>query len=254
MTASRQFAYTQVRLQARLGDLPASAELQQALATRDLAAMLAVVRATAQRRYAARLAPALDPHELELHLRTEWIALVDEVARWQPPAWIDAVRWLRWLPHLPLLQKLARGGRPPAWARSDPWLGRVVAAEPAQRATALAATPMRPLRAVLETNGSDGMAAWTAHWRELWPADSDAARALERIAHDVRDYDAALREPATRDSREPQRVLADRLLRTFRRNPLSPAPAVAFLGLQGLGLLALRGGVMRRAVVEPGPA
>jgi hypothetical protein len=48
-------------------------------------------------------------------------------------------------------------------------------------------------------------------------------------------------------------VLAQRLLRSFRRNPSSPAAAVAFLGLEGLGLLALRGGVLRRAVVEPGP-
>jgi hypothetical protein len=43
-------------------------------------------------------------------------------------------------------------------------------------------------------------------------------------------------------------------VRTFRRHPLSPAAAVAYLGLEGLGLLGLRGGVMRRAVVVPGPA
>jgi hypothetical protein len=182
------------------------------------------------------------------------MALVDEVARWQPPGWIEAVRWLRWLPSLPLLQKLARGGRPPAWSRSDPWLGRVVAAEPALRGAVLAETPLRALRATLEPNGRDVLSAWTAHWRELWPADREAARALERIVRDTADCDAAVREPVTRDSREPRRVLAQRLLRSFRRHPSSPAAAVAFLGLEALGLLALRGGVMRRAVVEPGPA
>jgi hypothetical protein len=48
--------------------------------------------------------------------------------------------------------------------------------------------------------------------------------------------------------------LSRRLLRIFRRHPLSPAAAVAYLGLEALGLLGLRGGVMRRAVVVPGPA
>ena len=120
MSMSGHFAYAQARLQARLAEIPDAAQAQQTLAARDLASLLASVRATAQRRYVARLAPGMDAHELERHLRWEWMALVDEVARWQPAAWFAAVSWLRWLPSLPLLQKVARGGRPPAWARADP--------------------------------------------------------------------------------------------------------------------------------------
>ena len=66
--------------------------------------------------------------------------------------------------------------------------------------------------------------------------------------------DMKLREAIAGDSRELQQALSLRLLRIFRRHPLSPATAVAYLGLEALGLLGLRGGVMRRAVVVPGPA
>ncbi len=254
MSVSGHFAYAQARLQARLAEMPDTAQVQQTSAARDVASLLAAVRATAQRRYVARLAPGMEAHELERHLRWEWMALVDEVARWQPAAWFAAVSWLRWLPSLPLLQKVARGGRPPAWARSDPVLGRVIALESAPRGTAAGTAPWRALRTALAAENGDVRAAWVAHWRASWPHDRHAAIALERIARDVAACDATLREPATRDSHEQQSVLSQRLLRSFRRNPSSPAAAVAFLGLEGLGLLALRGGVLRRAVVEPGPA
>jgi hypothetical protein len=77
---------------------------------------------------------------------------------------------------------------------------------------------------------------------------------MDRIARDVALLDAKLRDAVGGDSRELQQALSHRLLRIFRRHPLSPAAAVAYLGLEALGLLGLRGGVMRRAVVVPGPA
>lgn len=251
---SGHFAYSQARLQARFGQSADPSDLQRAHAARDLAGFLGAVRTTAQRRYTTRLAPDMDPHELERHLRYEWLTLVDEVARWQPTPWQEAIHWMRWLPYLPALQKLTRGGRPPAWARADPVLGHVVALDPALRGAALAATPLQPFRPALEAGAGDVTAAWFDHWRSLWPAGSRHARALDLIARDVALLDAKLREPVGGDSRELHRALSLRLLRVFRRHPLSPAAAVAYLGLEALGLLGLRGGVMRRAVVVPGPA
>jgi hypothetical protein len=251
---SGHFAYSQARLQARFGQSADPADLQRARAARDLAGFLSAVRATPQRRYATRLAPGMDAHELERHLRYEWCALVDEVARWQPAPWQEAIRWLRWLPYLPALQKLARGGRPPAWAREDPVLGHIVALDPALRGAALAASPLQPFRPALDADAGDVTAAWLGHWRALWPAGNRHVRAMDLIARDVALLDATLREAAGGDSGESHRALSLRLLRTFRRHPLSPAAAVAYLGLEALGLLGLRGGVMRRAVVEPGPA
>jgi hypothetical protein len=248
------FAYSQARLQARLGQRPDTADLQRAQAAGDLASFLAAVRTTSQRRYVPRLAPAMDPHDLERHLRHEWSALVEEVARWQPTPWQAALRWLRWLPYLPALQKLARGGRPPAWTRDDPVLGSIVAADPALRAAALAGTPLLPLRPAMESDGRLA-AAWLNHWRALWPGGGNAARGLDLIARQVADFDAEMRRaPSANDSRLLEQGLAQRLLRIFRRHPLSPAAAAAYLGLEALALLDLRGGVMRRAILPPGPA
>jgi hypothetical protein len=251
---SGHFAYSQARLQARLGQSPDPADLQRAHAARDLAGFISAVRTTPQRRYATRLAPGMDPHELERHLRYEWVTLVDEVARWQPSSWQDAIRWLRWLPYLPALQKLARSGRPPAWTRADPVLGHIVALEPALRGPALAESPLQPLRSALATADGDVAAAWRKHWRSLWPATSRHSPALELIARDVAALDERSREASGGGSPELLRALSLRLLRAFRRHPLSPAAAVAYLGLEAIGLLGLRGGVMRRAVVVPGPA
>jgi hypothetical protein len=246
------FAYSQARLQARLGQASDHAEIDRAHAARDLAGFLAAMRATSLRRYTTRLAPTLDPHELERHLRGEWSALVEEVARWQPAAWQPVIRWLRWLPYLPALQKLARDGRPPAWTRDDPVLGHIVAAEPALRPAVIDASPLRPLRPALANQG-DAVAAWRAHWESLRPAATTAGPALDSIVHAAVTLDASLRvAPTTAGSGEPMRAFAARLLRVFRRHPLSSAAAVAYLGLEGLGLLELRGGALRRAVQASG--
>jgi hypothetical protein len=254
VSASGHFAYSQARLQARLGQSGDPADLQRAHAARDLAGFISAVRTTPQRRYATRLAPGMDPHELERHLRYEWVTLVDEVARWQPASWQEAIRWLRWLPYLPALQKLARGGRPPAWTRADPVMGRIVALEPALRGPALADSPLQPFRSVLATVDGDVAAAWRSHWRSLWPANGRHSPALDLIARDVAALDGKSRGAIGGGSPELLRALSLRLLRTFRRHPLSPAAAAAYLGLEAIALLGLRGGVMRRAIVTPGPA
>ena len=253
-TGAGSFAYAQARLQARIGMRAGPADLQRARSTRDFTAFLQLVRSTPQARYVARLAPGMNPHELERRLRDEWQTAVEEVARWQPAAWQDTVRWLRWLPYLAALEKLARGGRAPAWTRMDPVLGRIVAMEPGTRAESLTGTPLQPLQAAMQAEGGI-VAAWLQHWRSLWAANATAAAGLERIAREVETLDALLRAaPPSAASDEMQAALAQRLLRVFRRNPLSPAAAVAFLGLEALDLLALRGAVLMRAVLAPGAA
>jgi hypothetical protein len=251
-TGRTGFAYSQARLQARLGQSSDPASFERAHAARDLPGFLAAMRATSLRRYTARLAATLDAHEMERHLRGEWSSLVEEVARWQPAAWQPLIRWLRWLPYLPALQKLARDGRPPAWTRDDPVLGRVVAAEPALRPAVLDASPLRPLRAALLNQGNV-VAAWQAHWLAVRPGTTAAGPGLDAIARAAVMLDAGLRDaPAGAGSAALLQAFAARLMRVFRRHPLSPAAAVAYLGLEGLGLLDLRGGALRRAVQAPG--
>lgn len=242
--------YAQVRMQARVGRRPGEPDLQRMRAASDLSACLQQVRGSALSRHAGRLAPGMGPHELDRRLRAEWRSTVDEVARWLPGDWQPALQWLGWLPWLPALQKLARGGRPAGWMRDDPVLARIVAATllPAA-ASRLSTAPLQPLVNAVAAR-TDVPAAWLAHWRKLWPAGVDHRRGLTRIVAAVQGtmdvLAAAEAATATADALD---TLRRTLLREFRRSSLSPPAAVAYLGLEALDLMELRGAVTRRAAL-----
>lgn len=243
------FAYAQVRQQARLGATTASTDLRRLQATHDLPALLQVARSLPLARHVGRLAPTMGVHDLERRLREEWYADVHEVAQWQPAPWRETIAWLRWLPLLPLLQKLARGGRAPPWARSDPVIGALIAVEPRDRAVAIASTALAPFARAFREQGGSVLDAWLLHWRGLWPDDPGAMHGLEKIVTRVSEVDHALRTaPANSASEALLNQLAQQLLRAFRRHPLSPTAAVAYLGLDAIELMALRGAVAARAI------
>ena len=253
-TAVGSFGYAQARVQARLGQRVSVEDLQRARAARELSAYLQHVRSTALARRVARVAPGMDIHEVERRLRDEWRATVEEVACWLPATWRPATLWLRWLPYLPALQKLARGGRAAAWTREDPVLARIIAAEPGRRPDVLGGTALEPLQAAVAAHGDVGP-AWLAHWRALWPDDAQAEGGLERLAGDVLDAVSALAELGPEaHSEETLARLDHRLLRALRRHPLSPVAAVAFLGLEALDQLELRGAVVARVALAEKPS
>jgi hypothetical protein len=241
-----RFAYAQARMQARLGQRISSLDLLRSRAARDLPAYLQHVRSTALARHVARIAADTDVHEIERRLREQWGTTVEEVARWQPADWRPATLWLRWLPYLPALQQLARGGRAPAWTREDPLLARVVAAVPGRRAGMLGGTVLAPLQRAVAVHG-DVTDAWLDHWRSLWPHEPTSRVALERLVHEV--VTAPLRTDvadAGRSSADTLRALGRRFLRAFRRHPLSPVAAFAWLGLEAFDHLELRGAIAMR--------
>lgn len=251
--ASGTFGYAQARMQARLGRQAGAPGLPQMREARTLVAYLQQVRSSPWARHVARLAPDMDAHDLERRLREEWRATVEEVVRWQPREWHAALRWLGWLPSLPALQKLARGGRTPAWTREDEVLARIVAAPRDTRAERLDVTPLYPLRRAVADHG-DVVDAWLAHWRELWPADAAARTALERLIASTRDTARRLASDAVDESQDRAlRPYAHALRRSFRRHPLSATAAVAYLGLVALDLLELRGAVATRAALPAMP-
>jgi hypothetical protein len=248
--ADLRFAYSQARLQARLGARPGSDDWQHYAATRDLGALLQLLRGTALARWIDRLPARPGVHEIERRLRSEWLAAVDEVAAWQPAPWRAGTAWLRWLPYLPPLQKLARGGRPPAWMRGDAVLGSIVAREPRERAAVLARGPLRPLEAGFGAT-PDVAGAWLRHWRELWPRDPAASRSLASLLRTVVAHLARIHEaPEGATSDDVLRSLERRLVLFLRRHPLSPATAVAYLGLLSLDLRRLRGALSVRSLRE----
>jgi hypothetical protein len=248
------FAYAQARMQARLGHLAGGPALRHAREARNLATYLQQVRTSPWSHHVVRLAPDLDVHELEHRLRAQWRATVEEVARWQPREWQPAVLWLCWLPWLPVVQKLARGGRTPAWAREDDVLAQVVAAAGrGARTNRLDATPLRPLREAV-AGQSDVVAAWLEHWRRLWPADHAARGELEALIEAVRRADAERADDDATAQAPAPRTLAHVLRRAFRLHPLSVTAAVAFLGLTALDLLELRSAIAVRAAFPTVPS
>ncbi|HET7202265.1 MAG TPA: hypothetical protein VFI92_02745 [Steroidobacteraceae bacterium] len=248
-TVAGSFGYAQARLQARLGQRVPPEDLQRARAARDLPAYLQQVRTTSLARRVARIAPGMDVHEVERRLRDEWGVTVEEVSRWLPARWRVATLWLRWLPYLPALQKLARGGRAAAWTREDPVLARIIAVEPGRRAGVLGGTALQPLQSAVADHG-EVTQAWLTHWRSLWPDEPAAVAALERLVRRVATVAEALRLAAPQASSEDAlRTLARRLLHAFRRHPLSPVAAYAFLGLEALDQLELRGAITMRTAL-----
>jgi hypothetical protein len=242
------FAYAQARLQSRLGERPAAADWQHLDATRDLGAVLQVLRAGRLSRWTSRFAARPGVHDLERRLREEWLAAVDEIAAWQPAPWRDGTRWMRWITYLTPLQKLARGGRPPAWMRADPVLGPIVAREPRERGPALADSPLAPLAPGFGTP-PDVVAAWAAHWRTLWPRGRAVREPLARLFAMMRAHGEQLAEaPPEAASRDAMQSLERRLLLMFRRHPLSAAATTAFVFLMMLDVQRLRGILAVRAL------
>jgi len=239
--ADLSFAFAQARLQARFGDRPVAADWQQLEATRDLGATLQILRGGPLARWTSRIASRPGLHELERRLRDEWLRAVDEVAAWQPEHWREATRWMRWITYLPSLQKLARGGRAPAWMRADPVLGPIVAREPRERGPALSGTPLAPLAAGF-ASPPDVAGAWARHWQSLWPRDESARGPLRRLLATIREYRVRLAEaPPEASSRDAIQSLERRLEVLFRRHPLSPTATAAFVSLMMLDLQRLRG-------------
>jgi hypothetical protein len=244
------YGYAQARLQARFSSRPVASDWQHIAATRDLGAVLQIARGNALARWTSRLPARPGVHEIERGLRDEWLRAVDEVADWQPEQWREGTRWMRWITYLPALQKLARGGRAPAWMRADPILGPIVARDPRERATALAHTPLAPL-ATGFAEPPDVRGAWTRHWQSLWPEDRAARAPLERLLRAFREHRARrAAAPDESTSQDSLQALAHQLKVLFRRHPLSPVAAAAYLGLLALELRHLRGALAVRALRE----
>lgn len=235
------FAFAQARLQSRFGERPGAADWQHLEATRDLGAVLQVLRSGRLARWTSRIGTRPGLHEIERRLREEWLHAVDEVTAWQPPEWRAGTRWMRWITYLPALQKLARGGRAPAWMRADPVLGPIVAREPRERGPALKGSPLAPLAAGF-TAPPDVARAWAEHWQTLWPQRTAVRTPLTQLLAVMRAHRERLAEaPPAATSRDSLQSLERRLSMLFRRHPLSATATAAYVGLMMIDLQRLRG-------------
>ena len=251
---------TQARVLARHGERLTAADWRRIEAMRDWAPALELARATALRPWLEGITADSGVVAIEAALRRHWRGVVAEVAAWMPRAWQPAVRWCAWLPELPLVQHLARGGDPPAWMRDDEAWRAVAAAPATSRAAVLAAGPAGALAASWAAPKDAGR-AWLAEWRRRLPADGcDGDDAATRVIPDsTRPPLAALvralhahartfRVAAASQGWALRGTLRSELVRLLRRSALQPAIAFVHLALCALDFERLRAELLRRVI------
>jgi hypothetical protein len=250
MAEDARLAYLQARLQARHGDRPSADDWRLAEASTDLSHYLDAIRRTSLRRWVTDINHEMEPEVIERQLRAAWRGTVDQVASWSPGEWQAAVAWLRWLPELPAVEHLARGGKVPPWMRADPVMREIAFDEPQRRREALLESPLAPLLPKREDAGPHVVDAWLEEWRRRLPAAARKPRGeLEQAIELVRKHIEAMRSSDEADGRALRNVLAARITRWFRSGAGTAVALFSHLLLDGLELERVRAGVMTRRLM-----
>ncbi len=235
--AEGNLPYAAARVQARHGlrlDEPAWRRIE---AAGELGQYLESARRSALAAWIARIEPAHDAHFIERSLRSEWREYVRAVASWHPREWQGWLDWWSWLPWLPLVARLADPKPVPAWLLADPVCGGLALGTPAERADALANTPLAGLAPAVRAAAGTG-AAWRDQAARLVPpADADSRAQLEALMR-LSGAGAAAVPPGA----------AARLVRLFRAGAGTAIASGCHLALLLLDLERLRGGLVIRCL------
>lgn len=243
MDARADSAFAQARLQARHGARPDEHAWRALEASRTAAHYVALARKGPLARWVDGIADDAEVHRVEHALRTRWRRYVDEVARWQAPAWREATGWFGALFELPLAAGLLRGDARALAA----WPDLSADADVAAKTAALRSAGLGPLAAASTEGGSQAVAAaWLAEWNRRLPAGAAADPALGRPAE--------LLLPRLGGDGEGRaaggELLRQALVKLFRRHAFSPAAVYAHLALVALDVERLRGGVTARRLAS----
>jgi hypothetical protein len=224
-----EFACAQARAQARHGARPGAETWSLLESSVGLAQFLHLVRGTTLAQRVEHFSAATSPHTIESSLRRDWHREVESAIHWVPVRWRAAVAWTDRLAELPALGHLLDGGVLLPWMGEDP----VLSACGAQVAEA-------PRGSIEETP-----AGWLIRWRRLWPADSAADPALDRLVSLAERYGVGGEGDAAGDWRE---SLERRAVAILRRHREQPVTVFCHLLLCALELHRLRQGLLQRAL------
>ncbi len=248
MTHVSGFEYVQARLQARYAERPSESVWGQLEAAQGFSAYLEAARPRVPTPWLENLSTGSDVHDVEHSVRGTLYTSIEQVARWVPVPWREAVLWLQWLVYLPALGYLLEGGAVLAWMREGHRLRPYLADAPSARKTALVGAGAACLVSAWESR--EGLVAgWLEGWSASWPMDSDEhvapMQALTVLTRGHLRHFAGL----STDRAWPARgALAHRLELMFRRHAMTPAAVFAYLALLALDLERLRGGLVQRAL------
>lgn len=245
------FGYTQARIQARYGQLPAEPVWLQLASATAMGAYLEGARRTEFAPWVANLSSVSDVHDVEHSMRGTLAATIEEVARWMPPPWRPSMLWLLWLVYLPALRHLMEGGPVLTWMGEGHRLRPYLHPETVARRQAMVRAGGGPLVEAWDL-GRPLEAAWLEAWRGRWPpcgkcCTGTLALLTEMLQAHAQGF-SSLRPEQTWPSRQ---SLRHALRHFFRRHPLQPAAAFSYLALVALDLEHLRAELTRRALFAP---
>lgn len=234
--------YAHARIHARWGGRADEALWHRLEGTRELATLLELARGSALAHWVEGVAPGLGLHEVERTLRGRWRRGVAEVAAWMPADWQVGVAWCAPLVDLPLVQALARGQPPPAWAREDEALGPLLD----DRATTPEGEALRGLLADTRNAREGSLQAWRERWLQQLPPGRRGQGVADTLVPLLQGHAMALGRPGLVDAWAPRRALHAALARLLRRHGSEPLTAFVYLALRAIELERLRGEIVRR--------
>lgn len=246
MTAA--FSYVQARAQARLAGLPRESDWQRLEATRGLSAFLEEARATALKRWVVGLSGASDAHDIDRGIRAIFRAEVDTVARWVPEVWRGSVRWVQWLPQLPVISRALVNAMAPDWMARDPFLAGFLGSDGRLDPALLRVAGLGPVVDAVAA-GADLTGTWLDGWRSRCPSTRGRFGCnLERLATVLLDHQDQFLAAAPDRAWPLRRELDARLRHLFHLYLLQPAGLFVYLALIALGLERLRAALVSRAL------
>jgi len=245
------FAYCHARIQARLAALPSEQEWDRLAGARTLAGFIEEARTGPLCPWLKGFSTLSDAHAIERGLRALVGDLVQEIAGWVPQRWRGAVDWVAWLPSLPMLTEMARGGPMPSWLVQDYALQGLLSASGEPDAEAVASAGLAEL---LAAGDAQAVAErWLAEWhRRCAHAGAGARRELDRLASRLRSHLAVFRAADPDQAWVLRRALREDLWLLFHRRPLQPVAVFCYLVLVLLDLERLRSALIGRALFAQG--
>lgn len=262
MTGRAGFAYCYARLSARFAALPGDGDWLRLAGARTLATFLEEARGGPLQPWIRGFSAGTDAHALERGLRALAWDLTCEVAAWAPPPWRAAIRWVAWIPYLPILAHLDPGAPAPPWVSRDPRLRALLdptgTPDPAALvgaglgdlfggATGIGTAPADPARVAQ---------GWCAAWRARWPGGerppapgpigSSEARDLDALRGRLEAHLLAFRGADPALAWALRRALRERLRLLFHRRPRAPVGVFVYLALALLDLERLRAELLGR--------
>ncbi len=242
------FAYAQARAQSRQGDRLTPSRWRAVESSANLGRYIHALRGTALAPAVQHFTGTASPHAIERSLRVVWRSEVEHASFWVPREWRESVTWYRWLPELDTIGFMLDGRAVPPWMQEDALLSRLALEDVDERRGAIESFVGR----LPESDDFDLAAWWYRQWLERLPTANLRGAGLDELASAGEAFvrlrwESAAPTAAALESRE---ALEQRVTRLLHRRAGRPVAVFCHLALAALELMRLRGGLVRRALVN----